>query len=89
MSISKKVFNLYIGERRKTEENAGPLFNNKEYLVRQDREKADLPHVRSLPQYLMPQRPWQRLDQQKFIFSEKGEVRECLKRTGHAQVHGP
>lgn len=34
MSILKKAFYLYIGERREIEENAGPLFNKMEYLVR-------------------------------------------------------
>lgn len=59
----KKSFYLYIGERREIEENAGPLFNKMEYLVRQDIEKAYLPNVRSSSRNLRSQRPWQRLDQ--------------------------
>lgn len=55
----------------------------------QDTEKADLQTVRLSPRDLSSQRPWQRLEEWKFIFSERGRGQGMLKPTGHTQVHGP
>lgn len=42
-NVKKETFYLYIGEKRETEENMGPLFNKMEWLATQNTERADLP----------------------------------------------
>lgn len=43
---SKKTFCKYIGDKRQTKENVGPLLNELGDLVTQDIEKVDVPYVR-------------------------------------------
>ncbi|PKU45921.1 rna-directed dna polymerase from mobile element jockey-like [Limosa lapponica baueri] len=93
---NKKGFYGYIGNKRKTRENVGPLLNEMGDLVTQDIEKA----VRTLPspQCLLArssfrntrsQRPGEVWNKEDIMLADNDQVREYLSRLGIHKYMGP
>jgi len=83
----KKVFNKYIGDKRKTRENVGPLLNEKGDLITQEMEKAEVLNAAFASVFTSKIDPWESQgpetngkgwNKEDIPLVEEDQVKECL-----------